>query len=264
MRLPFLLAGEPPAPGQEILWVFNHALDGPAWAGAPITRMHVMIALTAVVVTLMALAIKRSLSRDPMVPRGFMRNSLESLVVFIRDEFVRPTMGAHHGDRFVPFFCTVFLFILLMNLLGMVAIPQVGATATSNLNVTLALATIVLVTSTVSGFAFHGPGGFLKLFVPSGLPVALVPLLFVLELVGYFIKHAVLSIRLLANMLAGHLVIGAFLGLIFVFKSYAISPVSILMALFISCLELLVAFLQAYVFTLLASLFIGGMVHPDH
>ncbi len=128
---------------------------------------------------------------------------------------VRPTMGGHHGDRFVPFFCTLFSAILVMNLLGMV--PGLG-TATSNLMVTGALAAIVLLVSILSGLVIH-KSHFLHLFVPSGLPKAIVPLLFVLELVGFFIKHAVLAVRLFANMIAGHLVIGAFLGLIFLFKS---------------------------------------------
>ena len=131
--------------------------------------------------------------------------------------------------------------------------------------VTGAFATMIIVISTLSGFIYHGPVGFLKLFVPGGLPAPLVPILFVLEFVSFFIKHGVLMIRLFANMIAGHLVIGAFLGLIADMHSYVVAgALSVPLSLFVSCLELLVAFLQAYVFTLLSTLFIGGMVHPDH
>ena len=159
---------------------------------------------------------------------------------------------------------TMFSFIFTMNLIGLVPIPKIGGAATGTLGSTIALAAIVFLVSTIAGIKYNGIGGFFKCFAPSGVPAFVMPLLFVIELIGYVIKHAVLAIRLFANMLAGHLVLGAFLGLIFVYKSYAMSAVSIPLALFISFLELLVAFLQAYVFTLLSALFIGGTVHPDH
>ena len=103
------------------------------------------------------------------------------------------------------------------------------------------------------------------LSVPGGVPKLVVPLLFLLEFIGFFVKHGVLMLRLFANMIAGHLVIGAFIGMVWVFKSYLVGAfLSVPLALFVSFLELLVAFLQAYVFTMLSALFIGGMVHPEH
>jgi F-type H+-transporting ATPase subunit a len=253
------------------MFALKHALDHShveLFAGISLTSFMVMIALSAVVVFLISvLADKKGL-----VPKGFFRNALEGLVLMVRG-MVRNAMGAHGhddhhtrvADRYVPFFCTAFLFILAMNLLGMVPIPKFGGTATSNIWVTAALALIVLVTSIASGFIHHGPRGFLKLFAPSGLPAVLVPVLFVLEFVGFFTKHGVLMVRLFANMLAGHLVIGAFLGLIADFESYLVAGfLSVPLALFVSFLEILVAFLQAYVFTLLSVLFVGGMVHPEH
>lgn len=252
-----LLFGGPVEKGKEIEWCFQHALDH-QFGDGPVSKFKIMLLLGAV---LAACAGYVSMRNRSAVPSGVIRNLIESIVLFIRDGMVRPTMG-HHGDRFVPFFCTMFLFIVFVNYLGIVPIPIIGGTATSNLMVTGALAATVLAVSIGSGFALHGPGGFVKLFVPHGLPAPLAPLLFVLEFVGMFIKHGVLMVRLFANMLAGHLVIGAFIGLIFMYELPALP--ALLLALLIMTVELLVAFLQAYVFTLLSTLFVGAMVHPDH
>ena len=198
------------------------------------------------------------------IPQGVFRYLFESLFLFIRDELVYPTMGAKHGRVFLPFFMTVFSLILTLNLVGMFPLPYIGGATTSNIGFTIPMALAVLIGSIGGGLIVNGPGGFVKSFIPSGLPTAIVPVIFILELVGFFIKHGVLAIRLFANMLGGHLVTGAFLGLIFLFQSYGVAGASIPMAVFIGFIELLVAFLQAYVFTLLAVLFIGGTVHPDH
>jgi F-type H+-transporting ATPase subunit a len=172
-------------------------------------------------------------------------------------------MGTH-GDKFVPFFCTLFAFIYVTNMLGLVPIPVIGGTATSNLGLTGLLAASVLVLSIGAGIKEHGFGGFLHNFLPHGIPFLLLPVIFVLELVGFFIKHGVLAIRLFANMIAGHLVIGAFLTTIFISQSYGTAIIAVPLALFASVLELLVCFLQAYVFTMLSVLFVGGTVHPEH
>ena len=256
-----LLSGDTHVPeGKEIEFCFKHALDHSLFEsmGIEFTKFKAMILLGGLLMTGLGVLAAQKYS---LVPKGIIRNLMESIVLFVRDTMVRPVMG-HHGDAFVPFFCTLFFFIVVLNYLGMIPIPVIGGTATSNLMVTGALAAIVLAVSIGSGFAFHGAAGFPKLFVPHGLPVALSPLLFVLEFVGMFIKHGVLMVRLFANMIAGHLVIGAFFGLIFMFKVPALP--ALLLALIVMALELLVAFLQAYVFTLLSTLFVGAMVHPDH
>lgn len=251
--LPFLAEGDPNQ--TQVEYAFNHALSHHL-GGTIISNAMVMIAISAVLI----LMIVAMIDRRSLVPRGVFRNAMESIALFIRGM----TREAHLPDKFVPLFATFFVFILTMNLLGMVPIPVIGNTATSNLNVTGALAAIVLLVSIVSGLVYQGPGGFVKLFIPGGLPAALVPVLFVLEFVGFFIKHGVLMVRLFANMLAGHLVIGAFLGLIGDMESVGMAALSVPLSLFVACLELLVAFLQAYVFTLLGVLFVGGMVHADH
>ena len=261
---PYLLFGDPPKEGEEINWIFHHALDHTLFhiPGTPLafTNFTVMLLLGFLVLVVIAL----TMDKKSAVPRGPFRNFFEGVMLFIRDELARPAMGREVADGFVPFFSTTFLFILTLNLLGLVPIPFVGGTATSSFMVTGTLAAFVLVVGTFSAIRHNGLGGFLKAFVPSGVPGWLVPLLFLLELSGFLIKHGVLMVRLFANMIAGHLVVGAFIGLIFVTRSYLTAVPSVGLALFVNGLELLVSLIQAYVFTLLSVLFVGGVVHPEH
>jgi len=255
MQLPFL-------EGNPLQYIFEHSLDhhlfGEGFFG--VSKLAVTMWITCGLLILMGVLARK----DGIVPRGKLRGLFEMIFFFIRDEIVYPTMGADHGRKFMPFFMTLFVFLFALNLLGMVPIPVIGGSVASTLGFTIPLALMILCVSIVAGLVVNGPLGFLKVFVPPGLPLPLVPVLFVLEFVGFFIKHGVLAIRLFANMIAGHLVVGALLGLIFMFQSYAMAVVSVPLALGVSFLELLVAFLQAYVFTLLSVLFIGGTVHPDH
>ena len=200
-------------------------------------------------------------------PQGRIWNFFESFVVFIRDEIAKPTIGEHDYRRFLPFLLTLFFFILGLNLLGMV--PFFGS-ATGALPVTAALALCTFAVVAGSGIQKMGFVGFVKAQVPHmdlpfNLGYVLVPLMFVIEIFGFLVKHGVLAIRLFANMFAGHLVLAVFLAFIGVCSvsmlSYAVTPVVVLASIALSCLELFVAFLQAYVFTFLASLFIGSAQH---
>lgn len=188
---------------------------------------------------------------------------LEEYVSFIRDGLVLPNMG-QEGRGFLPYFCTLFLFILSVNLAGM--IPQMK-TATSNISVTAALALCSGGVILYSGLKFHGLIGFLKGFVPSGTPGWLVPLIFPLEVISTVIKVCVLAIRLFANMLSGHMVLICLLLIIFIVgKMHVAAGAGALipamgLEIFMTCLELLVAFLQAYVFTLLTAIFAGAVIH---
>jgi F-type H+-transporting ATPase subunit a len=228
--------------------------------GLGLTNLAVMAMISAGLLFLMA---RFAVRKRGMVARGVLENGFEGIVLFVRDELVRPTMG-HHGDRFVPYFCTLFSFILLTNLLGIIPIPVIGGTATGNMGMTVPLAASVLVTGIFFGIKENGGMGFLKAFIPPGLPVVLRPILFVLELAGFLIKHVVLAVRLCINMVAGHLVLGAFLTIIIAAKAYTAAVPAVSAALFVSVLELLFCLIQAFVFTLLSVLFIGGMVHPEH
>lgn len=188
---------------------------------------------------------------------------LEEYVSFIRDGLVLPNMG-QEGKNFVPYFCTLFLFILSVNLAGM--IPGLK-TATSNISVTGALALCSGGVILYSGLKFHGLIGFIKGFVPSGTPWWLVPLIFPLEVISTVIKVCVLAIRLFANMLSGHMVLICLLLIIFIVgkMNFGAGAGSVIPAMgleiFMTCLELLVAFLQAYVFSLLTAIFAGSVIH---
>ena len=178
-----------------------------------------------------------------------------------------PRHSSRSSDRFMPFLWTIFFFVLFCNLLGM--IPG-GASATGNINVTAPLAAMVLITVFIAGMTQMGVGGFFigivpKMDVPKILKPPLLGMMFVIELLGLFIKHFVLAVRLFANMLAGHIVLAVILGFAVTASGYLrffVIPGSVFGGVAIGLLELFVAFLQAYVFTFLAALFIGTAVHP--
>lgn len=200
-------------------------------------------------------------------PAGRLWNFLEGFVVFIRDEIARPAIGKHDADRFLPFLLTLFFFILVLNLFGM--IPFLGS-ATGALAVTAVFAVITFLVVVGSGMKKMGVVGFLKAQVPHmDLPpwmaVVLLPGIWLIEMFGLLVKHFVLCVRLFANMFAGHLVLAVFTGFIgVVWGSYlvwGVAPAVFLASIALSLLELFVAFLQAYVFTFLAALFIGSAQH---
>jgi F-type H+-transporting ATPase subunit a len=220
----------------------------------PITKHTIMLVTAAILLLVLLLPLRRIRGG---VPHG-MGNFLEMLIIFIRDEVIYPNLGEKDGRKYLPYFLTIFFFILFANLLGMV---PYGSTPTGNISVTAGLAGISLLVMIGSGVARWGLFGYLGSFIPHGVPAFVIPILFPIEIIGILVKHFALSIRLFANMLAGHAVISVFLALI---SSFAIAPISIIGSVAISMLELFVAALQAYIFTMLSSLFIGGALHPEH
>ena len=220
---------------------------------------HVFFLLLAAVLLLwVAVSAARKYKKSP-VPAGF-TNLMELIVVFIRDEIALPNMG-QAGIRYVPYLLTTFFFILLMNVAGLVPF---GATATGNIAVTAGLAIIAFIMIQFAAIRAHGFGQYLK-HLTGGVHWALWPIMIPIEILGLFTKPFALCIRLFANMTAGHIVILSLIGLIFLFKSIYIAPVSVVFALGIDLLELFVAFLQAYIFTILTSLFMGlGMQSEEH
>lgn len=212
-----------------------------------------------VVCALLVLVFRAVIRRQAAVPTGI-TNAFEAIVVFLRDEVILPAMG-EAGKRYLPYLLTVFFFILFCNLLGL--LPY-SATATGNVTVTAALALISLIMIQVSGIREHGLWHHLHNLVPPGIPFWLLPIMIPVEIMGQFTKPFALCIRLYANMTAGHLVILSFLALIFIMESVIIAPISVGFALFINLLELFIAFLQAYIFTLLTALFMGMSIHPQH
>lgn len=189
--------------------------------------------------------------------------------MWIRDEMVYPTMGKEVGRKFLPYFLSVFFFIAFMNLVGL---APYSATATANVWVTAGMATTTLLLMVGGGMIVQGPLAYWKNLVPHA-PLALVPLLFVVEVVGVLVKPFALTIRLFANMTGGHMVVLSFMGLIFFLAAperygqgvgWGVAPLAAGIGVFIMIVEAFVALLQAFIFTQLSIIFIQGSLHPDH
>ncbi len=257
-------------------WIMHHVLDGkeielpflgyihipqiPTLFGIDLTpTKHVIFMwLAAILVFLIAITVSRQY-RSSLIPKR-VSNLFEILIIFVRDEIAVPTLGKNYY-KFLPFLLTLFFFILFGNFLGL--IPY-SATFTSNIAVTATLAIISFVMIQLGGIRQNGFFGYFKGLVPHGIPVVLLPLMVLVEILGLFTKPFALAIRLFANMIAGHIVILALIGLIFFMGTIFVAPVSIAFAVFIYLLEILVALIQAYIFTMLSSLFIGMAVHQEH
>ncbi len=244
--------------------IFHHVTDGP-FLGVFASKHLVFFFVVAVLVIVVAQLAVRSYGKG-RVPRG-VGAAVESLVLFIRDEVAEPNIGHGDGRRFTPLLCSFFFFILVAALFGLV--PG-SATSTGNIAVTLALATISFAAQQWAGISKYGLAGHFHNLVPPGLPVVLLPIMIPVEILGMFTKPFALTVRLFANMLAGHMVITTLLLLIPLmgqmspWAGVAMSPISIVLAVFIMLLEVLVAFIQAYIFTLLTSIFMGMYAHPAH
>jgi F-type H+-transporting ATPase subunit a len=241
----------------------------PSVFGFLVTKFMVLELVAAVLMLLVFLSLARRM-RGGGPPKGLFWNFFEVMLVFIRDEVARPSIGKHDADKFLPFLWNMFFFILFCNLLGI--LPWCGS-PTGALTVTAALAGITLCAVVGTGMLKFGVGGFFKSLIPhmelpKVMAVFLIPMIFVIELAGLLIRHVVLAVRLLANMFAGHLVLGVILGFVAVAANYAtlawlgIATPSIVGSALLTLLELFVAFLQAYIFTFLSALFIGMAVHP--
>lgn len=254
-------------------WMLEHILDSKEIEFSPFGAIHlphieiwgydisltkhvVFMLLAACILLFITIRTARSYKKN-MVPKGI-STFVEILVMFVRDEIVRPTIGKGY-EKFLPYLLTAFFFILICNFIGLV---PYGATATSNISVTATLAIFTFITIQIGGIAKNGLFGYLKGLVPHGIPVFMLPIMIFVEFLGLFTKPFALAIRLFANMTAGHVAILALIGLIFIMPIFI--PLSIGFTLFIYVLEILVALIQAYIFTMLSSLFIGMAVHQDH
>jgi len=195
-------------------------------------------------------------------PKGFAA-AVEGMVLWVRNDIAIANIGKKDADRFVPYLCTAFFFVLTMNLLGLVPFM---ATATANISVTVALALFTFFVTQYAAIKSMGIKGYLA-HMTGGVPKSLAwlwPIMIPVEFLGLFTKPFALTVRLFANMVAGHFVILALIGLIFAVSVW-VAPVSVGLALGIFMLELFVAFVQAYIFTMLSALFIGaGLVHHGH
>ncbi len=226
-----------------------------------ITKAIFGMMVASIILLWLMLALARSYKKTGIsAPRGI-QGFLEPVILFIRDDVAIPNIGEHKYGKFMPYLLTVFFFILINNLLGLVPFFPFGANVTGNVNVTFVLALFTFLITQFSANKSH----WRHVFAAPGVPFWLLPIMIPIEIIGLFSKPFALMIRLFANITAGHIIVLSLVTLIFIFQSVLVAPVSIFFVLFMDCIELLVAFLQAYVFTLLSALFIGmATAEPDH
>ena len=219
-----------------------------------ITRTVVGIFFAAILLLLIFLRMGKVYGRKKVVvPKG-MNGFIEPMIIFIRDEVAVPNIGEEKYERHMPYLLTVFFFILLSNILGLVpGIIPFGANVTGNIAVTMVLAVFTFVITQFSGTKTY----WKHLVAQPGVPWWLAPIMVPVEFIGLFTKPFALMVRLFANISAGHIIVLGLVSLIFIFESMAVAPASVAFVVFMDCIEILVAVLQAYVFTLLSALFIG-------
>lgn len=224
------------------------------------TKTVVALMSAAIIGLIIFLSLARTYKKTGIShPKG-MQSFLEPVILFIRDDIAIPNIG-HKYERYMPYLLTAFFFILINNLMGLIPFPPpFGANVTGNIAITFFLAFCTFIVTQFSGNKSH----WRHVFATPGVPFWLLPIMIPVEIIGLFSKPFALMIRLFANMLAGHIVILSLICLIFIFNTIALAPVSIFFVIFMDFMELLVAFLQAYIFTLLSALFISLAVQENH
>src|SRR5690554_5290501 len=214
---------------------------------------------SVLLIFLLKIAVK-TYKRDGMHPPRGLARFIEPIVIFVRDDIARTNIGEAKYEKYMPYLLTALFFIWINNMLGLVPIFPGGANLTGDISFTLSLAAITLLITVFSGNKHYWG----HIFATPGVPFWLLPIMIPVEIVGIFAKPFALMVRLFANITAGHIIILSLTGIIFTFGSAAWSGLSIPMSLFILVLKLLVAFLQAFIFTMLSALFIGGAVAEEH
>lgn len=232
-------------------------------AGLPldfsITKNVFMMFLSVVILLLVFLFLARSYKKSGISEPKGLQGFLEPVIEFIELDVAKPNIGEQHYARFMPYLLTVFFFILLNNLMGLIPFFPFGANVTGNIAVTMVLAVFTFLITQFSANKNH----WRHVFATPGVPIPLLIIMIPVEIIGLFIKPFALMIRLFANITAGHIIVLSLVSMIFIFKSVFVAAPAGVMVLFMDCIELLVAFLQAFIFTLLSALFIG-MAMPEH
>lgn len=235
-----------------------------------ITKTSAAIMIAVALLILLVMLTKRAYRQRGTQPPHGLQSLMEMLVVYVRDSIARPMIGEKHYERYLPYMLTLFFFIFLCNILGLIPFFPAGANITGNVAVTATLAVITFFITNLSGNRHYWTDIFNTPGVPAWLKIF--PLMPLVEFIGIFTKPIVLMIRLFANMTAGHIIILSFVVIIFILSNTfsigvgaGVSVISILFAVFISVLECLVAYIQAFVFTMLTALYIGMAVsEPEH
>ncbi|PKP10662.1 MAG: ATP synthase F0 subunit A [Bacteroidetes bacterium HGW-Bacteroidetes-4] len=237
----------------------NHHPTNPQPLDFSITKNVASMMFSALLLLAVFIPMGRKYKKGGKVPSG-LQGFMEPIILFIKEDIAQPNIGEHKYQRFLPYLITVFFFIWFNNMLGLIPFFPGGANLTGNIAVTFTLAAITMIITNVSGNKSY----WKHVFATPGVPVWLAPIMIPVELIGILSKPFALMIRLFANITAGHIIVLSLISLIFIFKTIWIAPVSIAFVLFMDVLELLVALLQAYIFTLLSALFIGLAVQEHH
>lgn len=234
-----------------------------------VTKVVFSLFISAVLILYIFISIAKKYQENPdKAPKG-MQSALEPIILFVRDDIAKPSIGEKKYEKFMPYLLTLFFFIWLNNLLGLIPIFPGGANVTGNIAVTMVMAVFTFIITSINGNKHYWQEIFNAPGVPWWLKFPL-PLLPIIELMGTIIKPVVLMIRLFANIIAGHFVVLAFVSLIFIFGAinpvlgYGMSIFSAIFSIFILMLELLVSFIQAYVFTLLSAIYFGMATTEPH
>ncbi len=223
-----------------------------------ITKNVASLLLSAVILILIFTAVAKGYKKNAGKAPSGIQSFFEPVITTIRDEVVKPSIGPKY-EAYLPYMLTLFFFILINNLIGL---TPGAANLTGNIAVTLVLA---LITFVMVHFKAN-KNYWMHIVKPPGVPGWLLPLFWIIEIIGVLMKPASLTIRLFANITGGHIILLSFIGLVFMFKSYAVGGGVWAIGTFMSLIEILVAFIQAYIFTLLSSMYIGGAIeeHHDH
>jgi F-type H+-transporting ATPase subunit a len=246
------------------------AAAGPVVYDFSITKIVFAILLNSFLLVLIFVSVARAYTRNRNKAPSGMQSLLEPLIIFVRDDIAKSSIGEKKYEKFMPFLLTIFFFIIFNNLLGLIPFFPGGANVTGNIAVTLVMAVFTFIITTISGNKHY----WVDIINTPGVPWWLkfpVPLMPIVEIIGIITKPFVLMIRLFANITAGHIIVLGFVSLIFIFGAISaalglgVSVVSVAFMIFMDLLELLVAFIQAYVFTLLSALYFGlATIEPEH
>lgn len=240
----------------------NEALTSQLW-DISITKNVASLLISVILICWIFISVARAYSRNPNSPPKGLQSLIEPIILFVRDDVIKAAIGPKY-EKYLPYLMTAFFFIWFNNLLGLVPVFPGGANLTGNIAVTLSLALLTFIITTLSANKYY----WQHIFAMPGVPAWVLVLLTPIEILGVFLRPFVLMIRLFANVTAGHIIILSFFSLIFIFgeggknmaAGFGVGIVSLVFTVFMSCLELLVAFLQAYVFTLLSAIYIGSAV----
>ncbi len=225
-----------------------------------ITKTVFGMFVSVIIVLWLFLSLAKSYRKSGVSEPKGLQAVLEPVVLFVRDDIAKLILGKDHYEKYLPYLLSAFFFIWINNILGLIPVFPFGANVTGNISVTLVLAVFTFIVTQISGKKQY----WKHIVATPGVPFWLAPVMIPVEIISLFTKPFALMIRLFANIVAGHMSLLTFIGLIFIFKSIYVAPGSIFFVLFMYTIEILVGFLQAYIFTILSAVFIGQAIAEEH